>query len=146
MAATVGTESSVWFDRWNGPVDTGIDCTSWLDPFLAETGGFDLTVQPTADYPCVPAGMLSAVPHADGSELKIGQVDGTSRGVSFSSEVNIMMKAIQSKQKQSRPASPRMGPATTGHDRHEVDLYQAANNVGKHLCISATSKHMNSFI
>jgi len=111
-------------------------------------------VQPTAAYPSAPAELPSTVPHvrearnalpslnpvkteaqspinsnqayADGSsdELKIGQVEGTLGGVSFSTDVDVLMKAIQSKQKPSRPASPKVGPPATRRDRHEVDLCQ----------------------
>jgi len=61
---------------------------------------------------------------ATSDELKNGQADGALAGVSFSTDVDCLMKAIQSKQKQSRPSSPKAGPATTAHVQHKVDPSQ----------------------
>jgi uncharacterized Zn-finger protein len=65
-----------------------------------------------------------AYAEASPDELKIGQADGPLGGVSFSTDVDCLMKAIQSKQKPSRPASPKVGLAATGHVQHKVDLSQ----------------------
>ena len=55
-------------------------------------------------------------------ELKNGQADGSLAGVSFSTDVDCLMKAIQSKQKQSRPSSPKAAPAPTVHvQQHKVE-------------------------
>jgi hypothetical protein len=54
-------------------------------------------------------------------ELKIRQADGALGGVSFSTDVDCLMKAIQSKQKQSRPPTPKAGQAATPLVQHKVD-------------------------
>ena len=61
---------------------------------------------------------------ASSDELRTGQADGSLGGVSFSTDVDCLMKAIQSKQKTSPPASPKAGPAATGHMQHKVDPSQ----------------------
>ena len=65
-----------------------------------------------------------AYAEANSDELKIGQADGALGGVSFSTDVDCLMKAIQSKQKQSRPSSPKAGPPATAHVQHKVDPSQ----------------------
>jgi hypothetical protein len=63
-----------------------------------------------------------AEPSSD--ELRTGQADGPLGGISFSTDVDCLMKAIQSKQKTSPPSSPKVVPATTGHIQHRVDPSQ----------------------
>lgn len=65
-----------------------------------------------------------AYAEASSDELKIGQADGPLGGVSFSTDVDCLMKAIQSKQKSSPPPSPKVGLAATGHVQHKVDTSQ----------------------